>query len=166
MTARYAIGDERDSPLVIRTAPPVSTDIPAEQRGLIDLGISPRLVLPFVPARSHEYPDLFVQLLLQVEAEAVLKRLVFRVVIDIRNRECFFLLILELVDREMVVAHVCVVGEAKQPDRAKPALNQVQIVFNFVVLGMSVLQVPLEVDAVGDRWLQGLGKTRGKIVIV
>ena len=58
--------------LVVRTRPRPAGVVTAERDGLIDLGVGVGLVLALVPADAGEDAQIFGELLLGVQAEAVL----------------------------------------------------------------------------------------------
>ena len=66
------VGDEGHAELVVGPRPAAAGVVAAELEGLIDLGVGEGLVLALVPAEAGEDAEILGQLLLGVEAEAVL----------------------------------------------------------------------------------------------
>ena len=131
--------------------------VAAELEGLVDLGVGEGFVLALVPAEAAEDAQGVGELLLGVEAEAVLdgaEGLVLRDVggwIDVGE---------EGIVRVAVEAHVGVVDVAEEADgafavRREETAEDAVAQFEFHVLAAGAAQVPVEVDAVGDGGHQG-----------
>ena len=61
-----------EAELVVGARPAVAVEVGAELEGLVDLGVGEGLVLALVPAEAAEGVEVGGELLLEVEAEAVL----------------------------------------------------------------------------------------------
>src|SRR6202042_3051139 len=80
------VRDKGDAKLVIRARPRPAGVVTAELNRLIDLGIGKRFVLSFIPANPSEDSQIFGQLLLCVQTEAILHRAKCFMLLDVRAR--------------------------------------------------------------------------------
>ena len=124
--------------LVFFSAPRVSGEFEAKRQGAVHLGIGERFFVPLIPSGAEKDTEIGRQLLLHIDAEALLQRALVPVEGDVGS----------LIDalqisrnRLAVVAHVGVVQISQRTNMSLQALKPVRLPFQFEVIGSGAAQI-------------------------
>ena len=84
MPTRNSIGDEGNPQLVIRPPPTIRPPVPANLDGLVHLSVCKAFILAFIPAQPSKHADCLADLLLRIQAKAILDAALLAVGRDVR----------------------------------------------------------------------------------
>src|SRR2546425_2807972 len=148
-----SVADARNSNPVVAPAPPPASKIAADRRRIVHFGVRKRFVAAFIPSETAVDANVPAQLLLSVQAEAILRSSLTTMGLDVRERVAA---LREGVHRLTVTSHVRVIQITEHTQRCLVLEPQWGLNMDLEILCSGAAHVPIQLDAVCHRRQQRL----------